>query len=269
MPAKGDRNWPDHEVNEFLDQITSGGQDYRRLVERLPVIVYASEMGEDGEWYYVSPQVAEILGYTAEDFKADPKLWASLLHPEDRERALENETEIHLGDRSTRPVEYRMRTRGGETVWMLDEAVLEADEEGVPVWHGVLYDITERKRTEAELQRAAGPAGRGRQARRAGAAGRRPGVADAGRDLADRRSRRRPQRLHLGGRPRRPSPQPSRRPRGRGRRRRSPRLRRPRLPRRRRARVRHRTRSSPIGRARAASRCRRCCGWSAPRAAWR
>ena len=37
---------------------------------------------------------------------------------------------------------------------MLDEAVLEADDEGVPVWHGVLYDITERKRTEGELQRA-------------------------------------------------------------------------------------------------------------------
>ena len=113
MPAKGDRNWPDHEVNEFLDQITAGGQDYRRLVERLPVIVYTSEMGEHGEWRYVSPQVEEILGYTAEEFKADPGLWARLLHPEDRERALENETEIYLGDRNTRPVEYRLRTREG------------------------------------------------------------------------------------------------------------------------------------------------------------
>src|SRR6185312_11681178 len=154
MPAKGDRNWPDHEVNEFLDQITSGGQDYRRLVERLPVIVYTSEMGEYGEWYYVSPQVEEILGYTAEEFKADPNLWANLLHPDDREQALANETEIYLGDRSTRPVEYRLRTRKGEIVWMLDEAVLEADDKGVPVWHGVLYDITERKQTEGELQRA-------------------------------------------------------------------------------------------------------------------
>ena len=154
MPAKGDRNWPDHEVNEFLDQIAAGGQDYRRLVERLPVIVYASEMGEHGDWHYVSPQVEEILGYTAEEFKADSGLWARLLHPDDRKAALENETEIYLGDRSTRPVEYRMRTRSGEIVWMLDEAVLEADDEGVPVWHGVLYDITERKRTEDELQRA-------------------------------------------------------------------------------------------------------------------
>ncbi len=154
MPGKGDRNWPDHEVSEFLDQITSGGQDYRRLVERLPVIVYTSEIGEQGEWHYVSPQVEEILGYTAEEFKADPGLWARLLHPDDREQALSIETEDYLGDRNTRPIEYRMCTRKGDTVWMLDEAVLEADDEGVPVWHGVLYDITERKKAEDELQRA-------------------------------------------------------------------------------------------------------------------
>jgi diguanylate cyclase (GGDEF)-like protein/PAS domain S-box-containing protein len=149
-----DRNWAGHEVNEFLDQISAGGQDYRRLVERLPVIVYTAEMGEHGRWRYVSPQVEEILGHTAEEFKADPGLWARLLHPEDRERALENETEIYLGDRSARPVEYRLYTRSGGVVWMLDEAVLENDEAGVPVWHGVLYDVTERKRAGGELQRA-------------------------------------------------------------------------------------------------------------------
>ncbi len=154
MAAHGDRNWPEQQVSEFLDQITAGGQDYRRLVERLPVIVYTSEMGEHGEWRYVSPQVAEILGYTAEEFKADPDLWARLLHPDDRERALSFETKDYLGDRNTRPVEYRLRTREGKVVWMLDEAVLEADDKGVPVWHGVLYDISERKQAEEELQRA-------------------------------------------------------------------------------------------------------------------
>ena len=54
--------WPDKRVNEFLDQISAGGEDYRRLVERLPAIVYASELGENGRWRYVSPQVEEILG---------------------------------------------------------------------------------------------------------------------------------------------------------------------------------------------------------------
>jgi len=148
----GDRNWPDKQVNEFLDQISAGGQDYRLLVERLPVIVYSSELGAQGRWRYVSPQVEEILGYSSEEFKRDPSLWVRLLHPEDRDRALALETEDHLGDRNTHPVEYRMFTRGGDVVWMLDEAVLEADEDAVPVWHGVLYDITERKIAEQELQ---------------------------------------------------------------------------------------------------------------------
>ena len=153
MADTGDRTWPEREVDEFLDQISAGGQDYRRLVERLPVIVYAAELGEQGRWLYVSPQVEEILGYSAEEFKRDPGLWASLLHPEDRERVLAVEVKGGRRGSDRRPVEYRMRTRGGDTVWMLDEAVLE-DEDGAPVWHGVLYDITERKTAELSLQRA-------------------------------------------------------------------------------------------------------------------
>ena len=154
MREPTDRNWPEHEVDEFLDQIAARGDDYRHLVERLPVIVYAAEIGEHGKWRYVSPQVEEILGYTPEEFKRDPGLWARLLHPDDREAALELEQEHWVGERNTSPTVYRMRTRAGETVWMLDEAVLEKDDEGIPVWHGVLYDITENKQAEQELQRA-------------------------------------------------------------------------------------------------------------------
>ncbi len=148
-------SWPEKRVTEFLDQISAGGEDYRRLVERLPAIVYASELGENGRWRYVSPQVEEILGYTPEDWLADPELWAKLLHPDDRERALSQETRKTIGNRNPPPVDYRMLTRDGRTVWILDEAVLEPDETGTPVWHGVLYDITERKNAEQELQRAA------------------------------------------------------------------------------------------------------------------
>jgi diguanylate cyclase (GGDEF)-like protein/PAS domain S-box-containing protein len=148
-------SWPDKRVDEFLDQISAGGEDYRRLVERLPAIVYASELGENGRWRYVSPQVEDILGYTPEEWLADPELWAKLLHPEDRERALAQETRRTIGTRNPPPVDYRMLTRDGRTVWILDEAVLEPDEAGTPVWHGVLYDITERKSAEQDLERAA------------------------------------------------------------------------------------------------------------------
>ena len=153
MSASRD-NWDDRDVKRFLDEVVSGGPDYQHLVEGIPVAVYTAEPGPNGRWRYVSPQVEEILGYSPRDFVSDPTLWSRLLHADDRERTLELETQQVPGDRRTKPAEYRMRTRSGDTVWLLDQAVLELDEEGVPVWHGVLYEITERKETEEELQRA-------------------------------------------------------------------------------------------------------------------
>jgi diguanylate cyclase (GGDEF)-like protein/PAS domain S-box-containing protein len=137
MPESTEQNWPDG-----------------RIVDRLPVIVYASELGEHGRWRYVSPQVEEILGFTPEEFLADDGLWARIVHPDDRMRALAVESRDALGNRDTRPVEYRMYTKSGSMVWMLDEAVLENDAHGIPVWHGVLYDISERKTAEIDLQRS-------------------------------------------------------------------------------------------------------------------
>jgi diguanylate cyclase (GGDEF)-like protein/PAS domain S-box-containing protein len=147
--------WPEERIAEFVDEISSAGADYRRLVERLPAIVYSCEMGERGRWRYVSPQVEEILGYSPEEWMADPGLWAERLHPDDRERVLELETRKASGEGAGPPIDYRMITRSGDVVWILDEAVLEPDAEGTQVWHGVLYDITERKQAEQELQRAA------------------------------------------------------------------------------------------------------------------
>ncbi len=153
--GRGGDGWPEERVTEFLDEISSAGEDYRRLVERLPAIVYSCELGERGRWRYVSPQIEEILGYSPEEWMADPGLWAERLHPDDRDRALEQETRKVVAEGGAPPVDYRMITREGATVWILDEAVLEPDGEGTPVWHGVLYDITERKHAEQELHRAA------------------------------------------------------------------------------------------------------------------
>jgi diguanylate cyclase (GGDEF)-like protein/PAS domain S-box-containing protein len=153
--AARSKSWPDDRVTEFLDQISVAGEEYRRLVERLPAIVYACEVGENGRWRYVSPQIEEILGYSPEEWMGDPGLWARQLHPGDRERVLEQEAGHSAGQRNGPPIDYRMITRDGDIVWILDEAVLEPDDGGTPIWHGVLYDITERKYAEQELRRAA------------------------------------------------------------------------------------------------------------------
>ena len=118
------------------------------------MIVYTSELGEHGRWRYVSPQVEEILGYSPEELVERPGPLGAAPAPRRPLAGARAGDRGHLGNRDTAPIEYRMRPRDGEVVWILDEAVLEADEDGVPIWHGVLYDISERKGAEQELQRA-------------------------------------------------------------------------------------------------------------------
>ena len=124
---------------------------YRRLVERLPAIVYRAEVGEVGTWTYVSPQIESILGFTPEEWCADPSLWEKRLHPEDRERAIADEDAAAAGAQ-VGSTDYRMLARDGRVVWIADDAVVETDEHGRSHWHGVLYDISDRKGAEAELQ---------------------------------------------------------------------------------------------------------------------
>ena len=113
MPEMGEHNWPGDEFGSFLDRLGAGDEESGRLLDRLPVIIYASELGENGRWRYVSPQVEEILGFTPEEFLRDPGLWARQVHPDDLMRALAVESHDALGNRDTRPVEYRMFTASG------------------------------------------------------------------------------------------------------------------------------------------------------------
>ena len=213
-------------------------EDYRILVERLPAIVYTAELGEHGRWRYVSPQVEEILGYTPEEWLADPGLWASRVHPEDAERALEQETEKIVGTRNPPPLDYRMLTRDGDVVWILDEAVLELDSEGIPVWHGVLYDITERKIAEQGFERSAAQQAAVARLGEQALSGAEPGGPDGLDRRPGGRDRGRRARLCLGAAPGRADPAPARRPRIGAQARGGPGLGDPKLPRRSRGRVR-------------------------------
>ena len=65
--------------------------EYPKLLERVPAIIYVADIGGEGLWHYVSAQIEQILGYSAEEWCANPALWAERLHPEDRDWVLARE----------------------------------------------------------------------------------------------------------------------------------------------------------------------------------
>jgi len=133
-----------------------GGIDHRSVVERLPAVAYVAERGPMGRWLYASPKLKELLGIDPAEVVEDPRAWGNHAHHADKGQALWRANYPIFGATDPPPVEYRMKNADGQTVWVLDQAVLEAGEDGELRWHGCLYDVTERKLAERDLQRAAG-----------------------------------------------------------------------------------------------------------------
>ncbi len=133
-------------------QLRAAEDRYRSLVEHLPAITYIAELGADGPWHYVSPQIESILGFSPAGWLADPRSWINQVHKDDREMALAAERRFQETQELFQ-AEYRMFARDGRVLWFRDEAVTLHQMDGRPLMmQGVLYDITEHKRLEDQLR---------------------------------------------------------------------------------------------------------------------
>jgi PAS domain S-box-containing protein len=127
----------------------------RESRERFELALWSAGLGlwdlnlPKGE-HVVNSRYAEILGYRMEEVEADPDFWESHLHPEDRQRVLEEVRANLEGKTEIYQCEYRMKTREGKWRWILDTGkVVERDRNGLPLRAtGVHQDITARKEFE-------------------------------------------------------------------------------------------------------------------------
>jgi len=123
---------------------------YKSLLESIPITTYINSPDENAYTEYVSPQVEKLLGYPRDDFLKDPLFWTKIIHPEDRERVLD-ENKRTVETRQPFEMEYRLITNDERVIWVRDEAILVHDDTEKPLhWLGVWTDITTRKLAEEE-----------------------------------------------------------------------------------------------------------------------
>jgi len=108
----------------------------------------------DGTLSYMSPSCAQISGYSAAQFYADPQLLTSIVHPDDAVLFAG-----HSHHRSSQgvplPIDFRILTQDGETRWVSHVCQPVFDPAGQPLGlRGSNHDITARKQVEAALARS-------------------------------------------------------------------------------------------------------------------
>jgi PAS domain S-box-containing protein len=115
---------------------------------------YEVDFGENVS--HVDDQLRQLCGIPAEREGGLDALefWIEHLHPDDRERMLESRRQLHDGRANRISIEYRFLHPAHGEKWIQHLAgVTRRDALGRAVYtHGVLRDVSERKRVETELR---------------------------------------------------------------------------------------------------------------------
>ena len=131
------------------------------LVEHIPAVLYVDRVTghefESGEYQtlFITRQLAKILGISPAEWTTNTALWQRNMHPDDWERA-RREFNEYLHRDGTLVQEYRMiRPDDGRVVWIRDDCTLVRDESSeTGILTGVMFDVSDQKRTEEQLRNA-------------------------------------------------------------------------------------------------------------------
>lgn len=126
---------------------------YQALVEQITAVVFLDRADEGEATFYMSPRIEDLVGYTPEEWYADPDIWFKCIHTDDLERITEAFEKSHNNGTSFRE-EYRFVRRDARVIWVKEDTNLIYDKDGNPLyWQGILVDISKQKEDEAALQR--------------------------------------------------------------------------------------------------------------------
>ena len=143
--------------------LTDRLQAEEALRESLQRLEFALQGGNLGMWDW-NPQDgavvyndlwAQMLEYRPDEVEPTLEFFKQHVHPEDLAAVLDRLTGHVEGRLPVYESEHRIRTKSGRWLWVLDRGrIAERDKDGSPVRvTGIIADITERKRAEAEREK--------------------------------------------------------------------------------------------------------------------
>jgi PAS domain S-box-containing protein len=141
----------EHMVEQRTHLLKESENTYRTLVEHVPLIVYL--VMADGSTTYLNRFVEQTLGATPLELSGHHELWTEFIHPNDRARAIQD-FDVCLSAGKEFLAEYRMMTKEGDIVYVMDHAVPVFDNGIFIRMDGIVVDVTARRELEQKILQA-------------------------------------------------------------------------------------------------------------------
>lgn len=132
-------------------KLSRSEEKYQKLVEELDESLYHMSI-PDGKYEYVSPSIHKIFGYTDKQMYANPLLIQKIIHPDFHPYFQEKWADL-LNGIVPPTYEYKITDPEGNERWIIQSSLGIFDEDGQIVGiQGIIRDVTERIKTEQELE---------------------------------------------------------------------------------------------------------------------
>ena len=137
------------ERKQAEEELREKEERFRSLVKHAAVGIV--QVGMDDTYLQVNPALCAMLGYSETELLGMTP--GSITHPEDRARDHALLGSLLTGERDSYEIEKRYVLRNGATVWVSLTSSMVKGISGRPLYRvSIVQNITQRKRTEAELQ---------------------------------------------------------------------------------------------------------------------
>jgi PAS domain S-box-containing protein len=131
----------------LIKKLVQSYRQFESLIQTVDGIVWEAD-AETFEFSFISDQVWNILGYTPEEWLADPAFWQNHIHGDDREQAIRYCQQETRGLRN-HAFDYRMWKADGSLVWIKDVVSVIREDGRAVALRGLMVDVTEAKRLES------------------------------------------------------------------------------------------------------------------------
>jgi two-component system cell cycle sensor histidine kinase/response regulator CckA len=130
-------------------------QEAQTIINRSPAVALLWKNADGWPVEFTSDNVTGLFGFKAEEFTSGKITYRQVVYPDDLER-VEEEIAIYSGEEGREEFNhdpYRIVTKDGEVKWLEDMTFIRRNEEGeITHYEGIVLDISERVKAEAEKQ---------------------------------------------------------------------------------------------------------------------
>lgn len=139
------------ERNQNETIINETEERFKLIANNIPGTVYLSNFDVNFTKIYLTDEIEKLTGYKKEDFLSGKLAFTNLIHPNDVEFIIQDQTQSILKGKKIHS-KYRIIKKTGETIWIEEFADAIKKDNQVEYVGGIFIDITKQKEAEDAIR---------------------------------------------------------------------------------------------------------------------